>query len=429
LLQKQNLFFGIIVFFFISSSIYLLDPLIYPKSLLDARLSPNYPLEDANATISYDVLTGTEQIEYYYNSFEDQSFQTIIPPVLGERDYNITLEDSFPQISYPFPLDDRVKITSTSTYPWSTICKLYITADDNTQWIGSGAMLDAYHVLTCGHCVYIHDHGGWASQITVIPGMRGAYRPFGQALATNYRTYTQWTQFEMAEHDWAVITLDRTIGNYTGWMGTMTTDTSDPVYTGVLHTAGYPSDLDNGEYMYYDSDVGDRVDNFNHWYWMDTAGGQSGGPVWVELNGSYYILTVNAYEYQFGVDANFGTRLNQDKFDQLITWLAADTPPVAPPSGFDINLIIIIIVIATIGITIVIMVVIATRKKTSPDKQLVKPYEEDYPRYNIEHTPSLSQQLRSQAFGFCPNCGKEIFRDTQRFCSNCGQDINIETQE
>ncbi|MFX0002934.1 MAG: trypsin-like peptidase domain-containing protein [Promethearchaeota archaeon] len=428
-MQRQNLILGIILFFFINSSIYVLNPIISAKSSSDDNLSPSYTLEDINVTINYDVLTCREQIEYFNNTSEDQSFQTIIPPFLGETDYNKMDEISNLQISYPFPPDDRIKITSTSSYPWSTICKLYITAEDNTQWVGSGTMIDAYHVLTCGHCVYIHDHGGWASEIIVIPGMRGTYRPFGQALATNFRTYSQWIQFEMPEHDWAVLTLDRTIGNNTGWMGTMTADQSDPVYTGTLHTAGYPYDLDSGLYMYYDSDVGDRATNYNHWYWMDTAGGQSGGPVWVEINGSYYILTVNAYEYEFGVDANFGTRLNQDKFDQIITWLAADTPPVTPPSGLDINIIIIIIVIATLGITIVIMIVNAKRKKPSPDVRLVKPYEEDYTPYNLEYTPPLTQQLRSQAFGFCPNCGKEIFRDTQRFCSNCGQDINIEPQE
>ena len=50
-----------------------------------------------------------------------------------------------------FPPDDRQKITNTNEYPWSSICKLYITADDGTKWIGSGAIIDEFHILTAGH--------------------------------------------------------------------------------------------------------------------------------------------------------------------------------------------------------------------------------------------------------------------------------------
>ena len=86
--------------------------------------------------------------------------------------------------------------------------KLYITAGDATTWIGSGAIIDKFHVLTAGHNVYSHDNGGRALSVEVIPGMDGTYEPFGSAMVTDMRSYTGWTQDEMAEHDWAVLTLD-----------------------------------------------------------------------------------------------------------------------------------------------------------------------------------------------------------------------------
>ena len=420
MLQRQKLIFGIVIFFLAFSSIYVLDIVNFPDLYPNNTLSTSYPLEDISPTIGYNVLTDTEEIEYFSNSFEELSFQTIIPPYLGNNDYSNTLDIGNPEISYPFLPDDRVKINSTSSYPWSTICKLYITAADDTQWIGSGAMLDAYHVLTCGHCVYFHENGGWASEVEVVPGKDGSYRPFGVAYATYFRTYTEWTQFEMVQHDWAVITLDRTIGNQTGWMGRKTADLSDPIYTGTLHTAGYPGDLDLGEYMYYDSDVGQEVDEYNHWFWMDTAGGQSGGPVWEDDGGNYYILTVNAYEYEFGTYANLGTRLNQDKFDRINTWLAADTPPIDNPNGWDPSLTVIITVFTTIGIAVVVVgLVIALRRARKPDLALVEPYQNGITRYESV------EEIRANAFGYCPMCGRTIFRDTQRFCSNCGHDLNI----
>jgi len=123
-----------------------------------------------------------------------------------------------------------------------------------------------------------------------------------------------------------VVTLDRNVGAYTGWMGRWTGDTSHGWYTGTLNVAGYPGDLDGGERMYYDSDSGFLATEYNHWYFMDTAGGMSGGPVWVYSGGNRYIVTIHAYGND-GSGSNHGTRLNQDKYDRITTWLGEDTPP------------------------------------------------------------------------------------------------------
>ncbi|NGX32409.1 MAG: Extracellular metalloprotease [Candidatus Anoxychlamydiales bacterium] len=77
--------------------------------------------------------------------------------------------------------------------------------------MGSGAIIDEFHVLTAGHNVYLHDNGGWASSVEVVPGMDGTYKPFGSAMVTDMRSYTGWTQDEMDEHDWAILTLDTKI--------------------------------------------------------------------------------------------------------------------------------------------------------------------------------------------------------------------------
>lgn len=424
-MQRHNLIFGIIVFFLASPLIIISDDTNYSDFSQNVTSSTGYPLEDFTSTVGYNVLTNTEEIEYFSNTHNESSFQNIVPPYLGENEANDnTFEDNNPQMAFAFPPDDRTRVTDTSIYPWSTICKLEITAADNSLFIGSGAIIDAYHVLTCGHCVYIQDNGGWVSQVRVIPGKAGSTRPFGLAYATYYRTYTEWIQFEMAEHDWAIITLDRTIGNQTGWMGRKTALPTDPIYTGTLHTAGYPGDLDNGEYMYYDSDVGDRADSFNHWFWMDTAGGQSGSPVWEEVNGSYYILTVNAYEYEFGADANFGTRLNQDKFDQINTWIGSDTPPINP-EGLDFMTI--IIIVAVVGLAVIVLSIVIASRRSRPKLELAQPIEQDTTLYTAESVPLFTPHLYSQNLGTCPNCGREFFRDTQKFCSSCGYDLNIES--
>ena len=249
-----------------------------------------------------------------------------------------------------FAPDDRslISFPSTLTFPWSSICKLLITANDGTKWMGSGSIIGpgqdghGYHVLTAGHCLYDHDHGGWATSVIVIPGYDGAQtevykaKPFYQAFVTGARTYTGWTTYADHRYDLAVCTLDRNIGDFTGWMGRATYPSDDPIYTGVLNTAGYPSDLDEGLRMYYDSDMGRVADEYNHWYYMDTYGGQSGSPVW-HINSTTSernILTVHAYGDD-GSGSNHGTRLNQAKYDNINTWLSEDTPPVDRPDLCD----------------------------------------------------------------------------------------------
>ena len=287
------------------------------------------PLDYVTDTVEYNLRTGVEKVSSRDSSFST-TFSSIVEPFEGivDADYMFERargeEEGGIQASYVFPPDDRQEITDTTLFPWRSICKLYIEAQDYSHYIGSGAIIDDFHILTVGHCVYIHEAGGWAREITVVPGMDGAYEPYGVAYVTNMRTYQGWIQSEMVEHDWAVITLDRSIGQLTGWMGRQTEPSSSSVYTGTLNTAGYPGDLDFGEVMYSCSDTGDRADEYNHWFWMDTAGGQSGSPIWRYNGSNRYILSILAYEYLGGFDANFGTRLNTDKYDQIISWLAED---------------------------------------------------------------------------------------------------------
>jgi V8-like Glu-specific endopeptidase len=292
-------------------------------------------MEDPTAVEIYNIATG-EMIRIPSTDTTQQPVEpglTSTMPYLGLLPPGIVPETVFPP-------DDRVRITPTTTYPWQTVCRLFITAADGTQWKCSGAIIGCpdghgYHVLTTGHCIYMHDHGGWATSVMVVPGLDDNYMPYNYAWVTGIRTYTGWTVNQDYRHDWAVLTLDRNVGDYTGWMGRMTADPSNPVYTGILNTAGYPADKDcgtpgsSGLCMYFTWDNGDSADEHNHWYWLDIYGGQSGSPVWVYYpsSGNRYILSVVAYEYLDPTLPNFGTRLNQDKFDRIITWCNEDTPP------------------------------------------------------------------------------------------------------
>jgi hypothetical protein len=92
------------------------------------------------------------------------------------------------------PLERRELLSLTAVpancgYPWSSIAEIRITFPDRQVYVGSAEMIDSYHALTAGHCVYSAKDGGWASSIIVTPELHGASAPFGQAYVINECTY------------------------------------------------------------------------------------------------------------------------------------------------------------------------------------------------------------------------------------------------
>jgi glutamyl endopeptidase len=213
--------------------------------------------------------------------------------------------------------DDRVR--AGSGYPYTAQCKLFITFPDGEQFIGSGTLIGPQHVLTAGHCAWSSEHGGWAGSIEVVPGLRGSYKPFGSAWADNLRSYRSYTEAGDANHDFALITLDRAIGNSAGWLGYAYW----PEIVGyTANIAGYPGDLEDGAYPYYGSGPIDKADDYQVYYRIDTYGGQSGSGVYsIEQNGGRYVFAVHTWGNS---ETNGGTRIDGTKFDSIQAWLAAD---------------------------------------------------------------------------------------------------------
>jgi len=275
------------------------------------------------ATASYDTITGVETIiePQFLPSPESMPELSVVEPYAGLLAGTNTAEAVIGG-------DGRV-VYNNQVFPGRTIVKLYISASDGSNWVGSGAIVDNFHVLTAGHCAFLPDNGGWAASIEIVPGMDTSDNPsdpYGHAWTVGMRSYTGWTISESSQHDWALLTLDRNVGIYTGWMGrTMAGETSS-MYDGIMNVAGYPTDLSGGNRLYMDSDWGDGATFNNHFYWADTAQGMSGGPVWRDVSGYLYIMTVHAYG-RGGVLSNYGTRLNADKYNRLFDWLGEDSAP------------------------------------------------------------------------------------------------------
>ncbi|MDA8744762.1 dockerin type I domain-containing protein [Rubripirellula amarantea] len=222
--------------------------------------------------------------------------------------------------------DDRIRVNNTLSVPFSSIVRIESSYSDGGGGICTGAIVDANHVLTAGHCV--HRSGvGFASDFDIFPAQDEDTKPFGEVDWQTVRSYTGWTNNQNSDHDWALITLDRDIGLHTGWMGRQVRTVSQLVNAN-LNTAGYPGDLSsNADEMYRAFGTTNGASDFRFFYsgldGLDTFGGQSGSPMYRYLSSQNerYIVGIHTTG---GSSVNGATRLNDDKFDQIDTWIATD---------------------------------------------------------------------------------------------------------
>lgn len=222
--------------------------------------------------------------------------------------------------------DERVRINPTTSFPWRAICALKITAQNNTKWIGTGWLVGPRTVITAGHCVYMHDEGGWAKQIEVIPAQNGnTVKPYGTAVSSNLRSVTGWTQSKNRENDYGAIILptNKRLGDQTGYFGYAVRDNSY-LANAVMNLSGYPGDKPNpgspkGTEQWFMSlkpkSISSRVITYN----IDTMGGQSGAPVWIKVGDSRYVVGIHTNGHSSG---NSATRIVTAVFNNIQAWKA-----------------------------------------------------------------------------------------------------------
>jgi V8-like Glu-specific endopeptidase len=185
--------------------------------------------------------------------------------------------------------DDRA-LVNTQNVPYRYICSLVITAANGSRYIGSGFFISQRCVITSGHCVFMSNAGGWVRSIQVIPGRSGGNAPFGSQVSSNFRSVTGWTQNNNSDFDQGAIilpdnTLFNRIGGYFGY--------SELRASTILNNSGYPGDKPSGT-QWFNAGAPTRVTDYKLEYMIDTAGGQSGSPVFVN-SPSRSVVGVHGY--------------------------------------------------------------------------------------------------------------------------------------
>lgn len=110
--------------------------------------------------------------------------------------------------------DSRVRITSTTSWPYRAIGTLFDGGGDCT-----GTRIGPRHVLTAAHCIYNRDTASW-NTITFKPGRDGAASaPYGSSGPHWYWVPDEYIAGAagLNGYDIGLIILDTPVGN--GWMG------------------------------------------------------------------------------------------------------------------------------------------------------------------------------------------------------------------
>ena len=240
---------------------------------------------------------------------------------------------------YTFGADDRVLAGDTD---WDQAIA-FITAEfpDGSSSGFTGALISPFHILTVAHGIYGKDKGGFAyrDSIKVSLGQDGTERDYGTANALDYKYFTGYTDdsnWELVDDQWkpnsfnddmAIITLDDlNIGNVTGWFGYKYNNSDSYFQNSTVNTAGYPHDLAdswswNGHQvadvdLYWNSGPIIEVNQETLRYELDSAGGQSGSPVWTYNSETEerHIVGINAFGSPF---SNGAVRITEGKFNAI----------------------------------------------------------------------------------------------------------------
>ena len=183
-----------------------------------------------------------------------------------------------------FAPDDRY-IYQDASFPWCTVGLI----ETENGW-GSGTMIGRRLVLTASHVVvWKTNSAGWMKFTPAAFG--GTTPPFGHAWAERviyWRKNGHRMNDDETAFDYAVLVLDRGLGELTGYAGFRTFDTAW-LAGRYWQNLGYPGDIGGGtKPSFSNSGAISSVDDFTSQQqtayllgnFIDYQPGQSGGPYW-----------------------------------------------------------------------------------------------------------------------------------------------------
>ena len=204
--------------------------------------------------------------------------------------------------------DDRFRVDNTTSFPYSAIAYMEMTWANGASYIGSAWMYGPNVAMTAGHCLYSSEDGGWPEKVVIYPGRNGSSSPFGSANAVTIHVPENYANNGDTNFDWGLIELDKNIGTETGYFGASWQLDS---LTGTnVSVTGYPGEKYRELWKMNDNIKSSRENKIE--YTIDTTGGQSGCPVYLEDD---YLSVAIHTNGDFFKRSNKATRITKGIFD------------------------------------------------------------------------------------------------------------------
>ena len=211
-------------------------------------------------------------------------------------------EDFYPQSK------SLTKVQNTDIWPNSAVCHLFLIYEDFSAYC-SGSLVDSFHVLTAGHCVYPVQEGidSYPEAVVVTCGMNGYDHPFGTALATYAFAPSNWRNNENFDYDWGYLVLDRQKGTTAGMFNLYGTSTLSWYEGQTTALYGYPGAYDEGLGLYKDEAAIAYAEEYILYGYHASLAGMSGGPM-LELSNYYQIANHSAHTADKGFSVDVRSR-------------------------------------------------------------------------------------------------------------------------
>lgn len=259
-------------------------------------------------------------------------FKTIVENVPGYGDAPPDAAGGAFGLERVFGTDDRTLVPATADAPWRWSAALRIRTRDGQRFVGTGWFIGPRTLVTAGHCVYMHDHGGFAESIEVIPALDGTKRPFGSIVSRDLKSVEGWTKKRNSDFDYGAIVLDSDVMKDVGAFAYA--PAADALLSGAnINVSGYPADRDGAMRQYFHARRVIRISSRRVYYHVDTFGGQSGSAAWVTVDraaatqlgvavpaGAKDVRVAVAIHTAGSLLSNFATRITADVATNLRKW-------------------------------------------------------------------------------------------------------------